>query len=100
MPAEKPFDRKPPYVWNGTIQVGDLPPNPSIAQVDEVMRVVSEHFGQRWYAVKLSGWWRIICKEAAVEWGAAPGQRTRDFTRALAEATKMPVVRFVPIDRR
>jgi hypothetical protein len=64
------------------------------------MRVVSEHYGQSWYTVKLSGWWRIICREAEVGWGAAPGQYTRNFSRALAEATGMPVVRDVPWDSR
>lgn len=100
MAAEKSYDTKPPHMWNGAIQVGDLPRNPSIAQADEVMRVVSEHFGQQWSAVKLSGWWRIICQQTAVGWGAAPGQLTRDFTRALTEATGMPVVRDIPMDRR
>lgn len=90
MATEQPHNTKPPYVWQGTIQVGDLPQNPSITQADEVMRVVSDHFGQRRYAIKLSGWWRILCQEAAVGWGAAPGQRTRDFTLALAAATGMP----------
>jgi hypothetical protein len=48
MVAEKPSGTKAPSVWNGTIHVGGLPENPSITQADEVMRVVSEHFGQRW----------------------------------------------------
>lgn len=98
MSADKPINTKPPYVWNGAIQLGDLPRNPSTVQADEVMRVVSEHCGQHWYAVKLSGWWRILCKEAGVGWGAVEGQRTRDFARALAEATGMPVVQDIPWD--
>jgi hypothetical protein len=40
--------RTPPYVWNGALQVGDLPANPTITQADAVMRVVSEHCGQSW----------------------------------------------------
>ena len=100
MTAETPADRNPPYVWNGTIQVGGLPKNPSTTQADAVMRVVSDHFGQQWYAVKLSGWWRIICTEAGVGWGADHEQRTRDFPRALTEATGMPVVRDIPLNSK
>lgn len=100
MTTDQPTDHNPPYVWNNTIQLGALPRNPSTVQADEVMRMVSEHYGQQWYAVKLSGWWRIICKEAGVGWGAVEGQRTRDFARALAEATGMPVVRDIPFGSR
>jgi hypothetical protein len=94
--ADKPADQTPPYVKDGTIQLGAFPQNPSTARADAVMRVVSEHFGQQWYAVKLSGWWRILCPQARVGWGADAGQRTRDFSRALAQATGMPVERTAP----
>jgi hypothetical protein len=60
------------------------------------MRVVSEHFGQFWYAVKLSGWWLVVCREAGAHWGAKAGQYTRDFARALTEATGLPVERTAP----
>jgi hypothetical protein len=83
MAADRPSDNEPPYVWNGTIQLGDLPRNPSTAQADEVMRVVSEHCGQLWYAVKLSGWWRILCKEAGVG-GARPMDSALGTSPALS----------------
>lgn len=94
-----PAEHTPAHVRNGTIQLGAFPQNPSTAQADAVMRVVSEHFGQQWYAVKLSGWWRILCPAAGVGWGADAGQRTRDFSRALAQATGMPVERTTPDNR-
>lgn len=93
MTVERPRDRKPPYISDGCIHLGDMPQNPSGQQADEVMRVVCDHFDQVWYAVKLSGWWLIVCREAGVHWGAKAGQYTRNFARALAEATGLPVMR-------
>jgi hypothetical protein len=97
--AKEPADPTPPCVTDGTIQLGAFPQNPSTTQADAVMRVVSEHFGQQWYAVKLSGWWRILCPQSGVGWGADAGQRTRDFSRALAQATGLPVEWTVPTNR-
>src|SRR5947209_10937369 len=99
MTAPVPSDQQPPSIRDGAIQLGQLKSNPPGRQADEVMRVVSEHFGQQWYAVKLSGWWLVVCREAGVHWGAKPGQYTRDFARALAEATGLPVVRAVVVHR-
>lgn len=86
----------PPYISNGIIHLGEFPRNPSERQADAVMRIVSEHFGQTWLVVRLSGWWRIMCQERSLGWGADAGQRTRNFSRALAEATGLTVERTDP----
>jgi hypothetical protein len=47
MTAPVPSDRTPPYIADGTIQLGLFPLNPTGRQADAVMRIVSAHSANR-----------------------------------------------------
>jgi hypothetical protein len=83
-----------PYVWEKTVQAGPMPAKPSIAEVDKVMRCVSQVTGETWRATKLGGYWRLV-REDGHGWGAVEGERTRDFFRAVADGTGVAIVRDI-----
>ena len=77
--ADTPADQDPPNISDGAISPRRLSAHLPGQQADAVMRAVSEHFDQRSYAVRLSGWWLIVCTSAGAHWAA--------------EATDLPVYR-------
>lgn len=68
---------------------------------DVIMRKISKQTGDRWGAVKLSGYWVISCVPAGDDRVWLPvyghqGERTRLFSRALANASQKAVVQTIP----
>lgn len=77
----------------------DFPEKPTEYQVDELMRALSDVLGERWGAVKISGYWIIGRTEDGWKpvYGHNVGEQTRKFVKALANATGRAVVSTVPI---
>jgi len=93
---------------NGTgrqvIELTGFPAKPTEVQADELMRLLTAELGRgRWGAVKLSGYWVISNVPDGVDemwrpvFGHEPGQQTRAFDKAVANATGLAVVRTVPL---
>ncbi len=71
--------------------------------IDHIMERISEQTGDKWGAVKLSGYWvisRIRPEDGNIKWrpvfGGHEQPRARKFTKALAEATGRAVVTLIP----
>lgn len=85
----------------GAIEIDGLNARPGVFDADEVTRQLSDALGEKWGAVKLGGIWIIGRTENGWNpiFGHMPGQQTRKFVTALANATGRAVVQSVPLKK-
>jgi len=76
-------------VENQLINLGMFPERPSIAQVDAILRRISDEIGHVVTGYRHYGFWQI--RVDGTPYGLEPGQRTTNFAQALSRALGLPV---------
>ena len=83
-----------------TVMLEKAPKSPNPAQLDEVMRQVSKSLGEKWTAVKMSGYWLFYQGEGTSDLVL---QSRKTFLNALSEAVNsrsdesITIVNTVPL---
>jgi hypothetical protein len=82
-------------VTTRTINLGDAPVRPTNAQLDDIMRSVSEQLGETWSCVRFSGYWLFYQGKPSQ---VAPCLKSRrQFAAALSQATGCGVVQSIKL---
>jgi hypothetical protein len=72
----------------------DLPKTPRAAELDDVMRQVSEQLNEQWTAVRMNGYWLIYHEKDGKK---DLHQSRKRFINALSEATNANIVNAISL---
>jgi hypothetical protein len=82
-----------------SIDLTDIPKNPTNAQAELTLKLLSDALGTRFGAVKVSGYW--ILGTMVPRWrpvfGHEPGNGIKSFDKLIREYFQIATVRIVPL---
>lgn len=79
-----------------TLRFADLPKRPGPAELDAIMCQVSDQLGEKWTAVRMSGYW-LIYHWVNGKLTPTLHQSRKQFINALSDATERTIINDVPL---